>query len=399
VVQGLTKVSIGQSMGDGFPAHTYNAMVEVINAYRRGQLTNLGVAGDTVRSAGIVHVKNNSGAARTRMGVLGIGAPLILPSADLLEFKDRVRVNGDTPAAAHVPDLFVILREPIDADKVGLATIAGVCQVEINVTDVNHGFAGCEENNYTTLVSRTFGGARILWKETGLGTKRAIVRLGPPPEIGIVEITGTACEETERNATTCLWPGSLLTLDTASGTCAPWGIGEDVWILELNVCDTQGAKAFKKIRGGERFVAARLGTYDNGGDVRELYALRNPDIGKVRVNTNDDLDFLEDQYRDQVAGDTYATGDLLVKSQTDVVAGDQLIRRFVDASGYSSNEQVLTHPAGSPTPTWVDLVELTVVTDTRLYNSALQKQTKTFKAIGPVVDNGWSEAYPSTECG
>lgn len=392
--QGYQKVSVGQSMGDGFPAHIYNAMIDVINAYKRGQLTNRGVWGDTVRTSGIIHVVNSAGVTVPRGSVLGLIDPMVLPATDADEFHDRVRFHCGKPTATDVPDRFVITREPIAIAKAGLACISGVCQVTINVIDETHQWAGCKVDEYARLESRAFGGARILWKEDGIGDKRAIVRLAQMPEMGVVEITGSSCAETDRNVTTCLWSGSLMTLDTTSGTCNPWTAGDSVWAVALNVCDIDDVPS---IRGGERFVAIYLGLYDNGGDERALYAIRNPDIGKVRVNPNDELDWLEDQYLNHNSSSTYVEGDLLVESQTDDVAGDKLVRRFVDVAGYNSGEQVLTHPAGSDIPTWVDLVSVTVVTDTQLHNSALQKRTSTIKTISS-VDKGWSEAFPATEC-
>lgn len=396
MVQGFQKVHAGQQY-DGFPAHTYNAMVDVINAYKRGLLTNTDNSVDTIRTAGVIHIRNDTGTL-ARHSVVGIGPPLVLPTADEAEWRDKVRMTGLSPTVTHVPDLFAVLREPIEAGQIGLATIAGVTQVSINVSDENHGFAGCEAANVSNLISRSSGGARILWKEDGVGVKRAVVRLGPPPEVGVVEIAdGGSCVETERNGTTCLWSGWLLEIDTSGSTCSPWSQTDAIWVMETNVCDTQGANAFTKIRGGERYVAARMGKFTNAGDERDLYVIRNPDIGKVRVNKDDELDFLEDQYRDHVADGTYMDGDLLVKSETNDVLGDKLVRRFVDATGYNSNEQVLTHPAGSTTPTWVDVIEVEVVTDTQLYSGMLQKRTSTVKVLSE-VDNGWSEAFPATEC-
>lgn len=389
MVQGLQKVGVGQSMGSGFPAHVYNAMIDLINAHRKGQLTNLGVGRDTIRSAGIVRVQNNSGSARARMEILGIDAPLILPTADALEFKDRVRMVGVEPTSDHVPEKFVVLLEPLQNGEVGLACIEGVVQCQVNITSASHQFAAVKASTTANLESTDYGGARMLWQESGTGLKHAVVHLAPPL-VSAIEIDGTECEETLWNGSLKVWPGSRLEYSQDGAAAPSWTAKETIYATVTNVCDDT---ICNKIRGNERFVGYRCG-YWNG---RWVYVFRNPDHGKVRVNKDDELDFLEDQYEDHVAAGTYATGDLLVKSQTDDVGGDKMVRRFVDAAGYNSNQQFLTHPGGDETPTWGDAEEITVITDLRIYNYNIEKRTARVKAIG-LVDEGWSVALPATEC-
>jgi len=394
MMAGLQKVTAGQSY-DGFPASTYNAIIEVINAYRAGQLTFQRQSFDTSRSSGIIEVLNSTITSRNRMDVMGIGNPIILPTDDADEWEARPRVQGVSVTTEHEPDRFVVLLEPAKLSDVVWCVAAGVANVRINVSEPEHLFAGCKANIASNLVSRAFGGARILWKEAGYGIKKAIVRLGPPPAIGIVEIVGTSCEETDRDYR-CVWDANLVTAQiSGSSLCSPFIVTDAVWAISAHVCEHD---ELPSLRGGERFIAVSAGNFSNSGVVRPLYILRNPDIGKVRVNKFDELNWLENQYRDHVGTGTYVTGDVLVKSQTDVVGVDQVVRRFVDMAGYSASQQAFTHPASSSTPTWLDVLEMTVITDLRINTGGeLQKRTSTIKVLSN-VDDGWSTALPTTSC-
>jgi len=60
----------------------------------------------------------------------------------------------------------------------------GVVQVQIDVTDANHGYADVKASDNTKLASGASGSAVILWKESGTGTKWAIIRIGGGDKAG-----------------------------------------------------------------------------------------------------------------------------------------------------------------------------------------------------------------------
>jgi hypothetical protein len=92
--------------------------------------------------------------------------------------------------------------EPLESGAVGRACVAGVCPVRLNVIDADHRYADVDDAAYTLKTSNT-GGTRILWKESGTGTKWAMVLLGgscgtaETPD----EITPTFDDETADTAT------------------------------------------------------------------------------------------------------------------------------------------------------------------------------------------------------
>jgi hypothetical protein len=102
---------------------------------------------------------------------------LISPTDNEPEFLSRVALEVTLPSWPDDAGRFVILAEPLAAGEIGRAWASGVCQAWIDVTDEGHRFADIDDGS-SVLVSRGTGAASILWKESGTGTKWAIVRLG-----------------------------------------------------------------------------------------------------------------------------------------------------------------------------------------------------------------------------
>lgn len=128
----------------------------------------------------IVLVKNNSGAARSKFDVLVLGDPVVLPTENLSAFDSRVMFLGETPSEAsdNLTQPFAILLEPAAIGATVKAMIQGVTPCRVYVA------ADAEESTKAGLVDESYAlaagakGARILWKESGTGTKRAVVALG-----------------------------------------------------------------------------------------------------------------------------------------------------------------------------------------------------------------------------
>lgn len=160
------------------PAAAYNAMLEAAAAERARRQT-LGREPSVLTPEGaVVLVKNTSGGNLDRFSVLGIGNALITPTDNADGFKERVALVGVTPAATHAGK-FVILLEPLANNAVGRAMAAGVTVAKLNVVDADDAAADAEAGVTATLKTHaTTGAATILWKESGTGTKWAVVRFG-----------------------------------------------------------------------------------------------------------------------------------------------------------------------------------------------------------------------------
>ena len=177
---GLKKVQTGQPLV--IPARAYNAFIDAALDFRQ-RTAHLGQgAQPSFSQASIVLIRNDSGSNQNRMAVLGVDAPIIDPSANEEEFKNRVALSCVAPAADTHEGKFVVLAEPIASGKIGRAYAAGVCPVKIDVPDEDHEwrFAELADGVTANLKVSMQGSAGILWRAGGTGVQWAVVRLGKP---------------------------------------------------------------------------------------------------------------------------------------------------------------------------------------------------------------------------
>lgn len=170
------KVSAGQPVE--IPAATWNALLEAGQAFRRQRL---GREGDSTPqfspTASLeILVRNDVGSSLPIWSVVALGTPVI----SAVDYPQEVRrlpvFPGTAPAAT--TDNFAVLIEPAAADAYVRAVVMGVVPANLNVTDSTHTCAGPAAGVTATLATATDGPARILWKESGTGTKRAVVLVG-----------------------------------------------------------------------------------------------------------------------------------------------------------------------------------------------------------------------------
>ncbi|MEN6385317.1 MAG: hypothetical protein ABFD79_08960 [Phycisphaerales bacterium] len=158
------------------PAGTYNAMIDAAQDYIYRK-TNINANIPQTLPANMVYIKNTTLFAVDRFGVLGISGSEI-DAADN-NFKNTYCFTGLAPSLAiHSGGRFVIAAEPIAANAIGRAYAAGIVTVQIDITDETHTCADIEAEDKAKLKSAASGAAAILWKETGTGTKWAVIRFG-----------------------------------------------------------------------------------------------------------------------------------------------------------------------------------------------------------------------------
>ncbi len=135
---------------------------------------------------GTILVKNTTGGALGRFEVLGVDGVEVTPTTSLARFKRRVALSGGTPAVPDHRGKFVVLLEDLPAGAVGPAIGSGLVHVEISVSAGEEGIERADVADGQTghLVPRPDGSAQILWRESGTGTKWAVVRLGPDQRRG-----------------------------------------------------------------------------------------------------------------------------------------------------------------------------------------------------------------------
>lgn len=166
------------------PHQDWNAAMDAARDFRQRKNKGRGAPRGENASSTIVLVQNDAGSGNDvdRFGILGIDGPLIDPGDNLNEFQNRVALSCVTPnIGASTEDdhegRFVITLEPIAAGEIGRAVVAGVVQVQVNVTSTSHQWAEIADGDMDKLVSATWGSARMLYAPTGTGVQWMIVRL------------------------------------------------------------------------------------------------------------------------------------------------------------------------------------------------------------------------------
>jgi len=160
------------------PAAAYNAFVDAAAEFKRRKGDDSPQGGGGFFQNGIIPVQNTTGVFQDRFKILGVDVPIFTPTDNLYEFCSRFSLKGVVPVATTHVGKFAVLAEPADTNAVAMAFVAGVCPVQVNVTDATHNFAEVTPASTSSLTSGVTGSATILWKETGTGVKWAIVRFG-----------------------------------------------------------------------------------------------------------------------------------------------------------------------------------------------------------------------------
>jgi hypothetical protein len=178
----LAKVVPGQRIRS-LPANDWNSFADAARA-NQGEQFNQATDGELPEmSPVVVLVKNATGGHLPRYSVLGIDGPVADPQSQPDQFKNQITLVGVAPTDSHC-GRFVILKDDLAAGFVGEAVIAGACLVRVSVPSgaEEFQFANVAPGDTAALAARVIGGARILWRESGVGTKWAVVRLADVPQ-------------------------------------------------------------------------------------------------------------------------------------------------------------------------------------------------------------------------
>jgi hypothetical protein len=184
------KVRPGQPMK--FPAAVYNKVLDTIRTVQRERTFGGGQDAGASSGAGIVLVRNDSGADAQRFAVMGIDSILVSPTDKADEFYNHPSLSVTSPNGTIHKGKWVILQEPLKNGFVGRAAIAGLAITQITFTDINHKFVDLLEG-YATLRSAHNGPAQIVWYQyTGQESTSgwAVLRLGLPLQSDPLDTTG-----------------------------------------------------------------------------------------------------------------------------------------------------------------------------------------------------------------
>lgn len=170
------KMVPGQRLS-GVSARTWNRLMDAANRVPFGDPS--APPPPVALDPATVWIRNATGARTSRFAVLSIDGPVVEPTEDEDSSLQDVMVDGATPAAAGEP--FAVAPGALDDGEMGRAVSAGTSWVQVNVTNSAHGWATTENGRTDRLQSQadnaTNASVRIIWKESGTGTKWALVEL------------------------------------------------------------------------------------------------------------------------------------------------------------------------------------------------------------------------------
>ena len=176
---GIRRVTVGQPVASALKASTWNAFVDTANhvlfdKQPRGRDSGRKWYDHTQ----VVTVHNTTGADRKAGDILAINGIATTPTVNLEAFRTHPAFTAVTPALAYHGQ-FVIAAEGIKNTNRGLAIIAGIVPVQINVATATQLFKRADLTTTSDyLVLAPHGSAQVLYIESGTGTKWALIRMG-----------------------------------------------------------------------------------------------------------------------------------------------------------------------------------------------------------------------------
>lgn len=134
-------------------------------------------------SSTVILVRNATGGDLDQYAVTTLGDVLIAPADNPDGFQQNLAIKVVAPGDPAAKPIVAILQDPLADGAFGLATILGMTWVKVDVSTDETGWqwANVVSGQTSKLdAAESSGPARIVWKESGLGEKWAIVVLGAP---------------------------------------------------------------------------------------------------------------------------------------------------------------------------------------------------------------------------
>lgn len=153
----------------GIRTEVWNRMVDASDIVHRSQINGGGANAEVLRAKNILLVRNDSGDAVRRGGVLAITGILtdpVVSSTAKESFFDAPTMSGGAPTASTRD--FGIAVEEIRDGAIGRCALGGVVQLRVDVSSSDHKYATLG-TSCSAMKSGGSGSMRLLWKEQGLG--------------------------------------------------------------------------------------------------------------------------------------------------------------------------------------------------------------------------------------
>lgn len=133
------------------------------------------------KNSTIVKIQNKASEDLPQFSVVTLGNPVFNADDNLDEFKQNWCIKANAPSSPATKPVVAVTLDPLKEDAIGRATVLGVTPVQILVGsgETSWEWADVSAGETGHLVMAHYGGpARILWKQSGEGTKWALVLLG-----------------------------------------------------------------------------------------------------------------------------------------------------------------------------------------------------------------------------
>lgn len=200
----MSKVSSGDPLK--ISARDWNTLIEVAESSRLGQFRQTASGLSVPSSPGVVvPVKNGTGSTVDRYHAMGINTPLFAYTDNAQTFKNQLGFDGATTSSSYLGK-WCIAQETIANGKIGMAMLRGVTVAQITVNHADHDRVDVDTGGDSKLDSQFYGSGQILWKETGTGTKWAVIAIGDfvSPQLkatasGAIAVNSSGTVQIQRN--------------------------------------------------------------------------------------------------------------------------------------------------------------------------------------------------------
>jgi hypothetical protein len=249
-------------------AASWNAMLD--SARRVAQMDSLSQRSLSSPDApGLIRVKNSTGAARDAGDIVGLGASLFTPTDNLDEFRFHPTIVAAVPTRASHSGKFAVLLDAIPSGGIGYAQVSGIaaCRVDSQSTAVLPDCVEVKNSDATQLSLVSDGFARVLWRESGTGTRRALILFTPIATLRFrARLTGAALLSGQTYRWAYSWEEVLL---PAYGSGESWAVvpggrsGTTSTDYAVNSIEADNGAAFSglsyQIDAGETFLPLAAG--------------------------------------------------------------------------------------------------------------------------------------------
>lgn len=169
------------STGEAFigpSASDHNAFVDVWEAWRRKGDFRLARRVGGTNALRLLALNTTGAAIDAVFPVLEIAGPVYSAANRADVVHETISLQGKTPTATATMSDLVIVQSRITAGGLRPAVVMGPTWCTVDVTDDAHTHVEPKVGDNTQLASASSGSVKIVWKETGTGSKKALIILG-----------------------------------------------------------------------------------------------------------------------------------------------------------------------------------------------------------------------------